>query len=419
MRPKGMPTVPDPAPPERPPEPRTPEPPPVDLRVLLALIVGQLGLHAAMAGLRMATPLQVLRQGASAWTVGILMALFAAMPVLFALRAGRLADRWGYHRPVQLAVVLAFVGMAFALLSTRVQGTATYAALCVAASLTGVAANLGMLTIQRTAGLVARDATERMRIFSWLGVAPSFANVVGPVLAGLMIDASGFLGAYLLLMALPLATLASARRVPVQPPPSAPTGGGPARTRAAWDLLQAPGMRRLLAINWLFSTCWDVHTFAVPILGHDRGFSASTIGLILGTFTLAVTLVRLVVPALAHRIREAQVLRVAMVGTGIVFALYPLAPSSWAMAGCALLLGFTLGVAQPIIMTTLHHLTPEGRHGESLAMRSMAMNASSTAMPLLFGVLGSAAGAAALFWAVGGAIGAGSWLTRRFGAARG
>ena len=57
--------------------------------------------------------------------------------------------------------------------------------------------------------------------------------------------------------------------------------------------------------------------------------------------------------------------------------------------------------------------TPEGRHGESLALRLMAINASSTAMPLLFGVLGSATGAAVLFWAVAAAVGSGSWLTRR------
>ncbi|MFY9513873.1 MAG: MFS transporter, partial [Rubrivivax sp.] len=66
-------------------------------RVLLPLIVGQMGLHSAMAGLRMAAPLQALHEGYSAWAVGLLLALFAAAPVLLALHAGRLADRYGYH----------------------------------------------------------------------------------------------------------------------------------------------------------------------------------------------------------------------------------------------------------------------------------------------------------------------------------
>lgn len=383
-------------------------------RVIVALIVGQLGLHAAMAGLRMATPLQALRAGASPWTVGVLLALFAAAPVLLALHAGRLADRWGYHRPVRLAAWAAIAGMGAALLSVRLQGWSALAAQCVAATLTGCAANMGMLTIQRTAGLAARDPTERMRVFSWLGVAPSFSNVVGPVAAGLMIDASGFGGAYLLLMALPLATLASVRHVPALPG-AAPAGRDAGR---AWDLLAVPGLKPLLAVNWLFSTCWDVHAFAVPVLGHERGFSASTIGFILGTFTLGVTAVRLAVPLLAHRIQALTVLQGALIGTASVFMLYPLASSPWSMGACAALLGLTLGVAQPMVMTTLHQLTPDGRHGESLAFRSMTINASSTLMPLLFGALGTAVGAAALFWTVGGLVGAGAWLPRRLNALR-
>ena len=108
----------------------------------------------------------------------------------------------------------------------------------------------------------------------------------------------------------------------------------------------------------------------------------------------------------------------AMLGTALVFAAYPFATNPWVMAGCAALLGLTLGVAQPLIMTTLHQVTPDGRHGESLAFRSMAINGSSTVMPLLFGALGSAAGAAVLFWSVGALVGSGAWLTRRLARVR-
>jgi MFS family permease len=382
-------------------------------RTLVALIIGQLGLHSAMAGLRLAAPLQALREGYSAWAVGLLLALFAAAPVLLALHAGRLADRHGYHRPVRIAAALTVGGMLLAVLSTAVQGDWHFAMLCLAATLTGSGANMGMLTIQRSAGLAARDATERVRVFSWLGIAPSFSNVIGPVSVGFVIDLAGFAAGYLLLMLLPLATLVSARYVPrTERQPVA------ARSGTAWDLLQAPGMKRLLLVNWLLSMCWDVHSFAVPILGHERGFSASTIGLILGTFTLSVTGVRLFIPMLAHRLNEVQVVTGAMFGTGCIFALYPLAHSPWPMAGCAVLLGLTLGSVQPMIMSTLHHLTPDHRHGEALAFRSMAINASSTVMPLLFGAAGTLVGAAVLFWAVGGAVGAGSWAARRLGSAR-
>ena len=379
-------------------------------RVLTALIVGQLGMHSAMAGLRMAAPLQLLRDGQSAWTVGLLLALFAAAPVLLALHAGRLADRLGYHRPVYLSVALTVLGCVLAVASTYLAGAWHFALLCGAAMATGAGTNMGMLTIQRTAGLAARDSTERVRIFSWLGVAPSFSNVIGPVSTGLMIDAFGFRAAFVLLLFMPVATLLTARLVPrLTPAGAAPVVAG----RSAWTLLHAPGLARLLLVNWLLSMCWDVHTFAVPVLGHERGFSASTIGLILGTFTLSVTGVRLLIPWMAHRLSETAVLRLAMAGTGIVFALYPLAPNPWVMAGCAVLLGITLGSVQPMVMSMLHHLTPDNRHGEALAFRSMAINLSSTVMPLLFGATGTLVGAAMLFWVVGGAVGAGSWVAKR------
>lgn len=383
-------------------------------RVLVAFIVGQLGLHSAMAGLRMAAPLQALRDGASAWSVGLLMALFAAAPVVLALHAGRLADRHGYHRPVHIAVALSLSGMALAVASTFVDGWLHFVLLCAAAMLTGSGANMGMLTIQRTAGLSAQTATERVRIFSWLAIAPSFSNVVGPVAVGFTIDHAGFAAGYGLLFLLPLATLLSARAVPRGEPP----GEKAASSGTAWNLLAEPGMKRLLFVNWLLSMCWDVHAFAVPILGHERGFSASTIGLILGTFTLSVTVVRVFIPMLAHRLREITVVRASMLGTGVVFALYPLAGSPWLMGTLAVFLGMTLGCVQPMIMSTLHHLTPEHRHGEALAFRSMAINASSTVMPLVFGAAGTVVGAAVLFWAVGAAVGSGSWLARRLEAVR-
>ena len=387
-------------------------------RVIVALVLGQLGLHAAMAGLRMAAPLQALRDGFSLWAVGLLLALFAAAPVLLAMHAGRLADRHGYHRPVYMAVVLVLAGMALALASTFVDRSAGFALLCVAATLTGTGANMGLLTMQRTAGLAARDSTERVRLFSWLGIAPALANAVGPVAVGLTIDAAGFSAGYGVLLALPLLTLWSARRVPRLPPPAAPAVDVHAVKSGRWDLLSLPGMRPLLAMNWLLSMCWDVHSFAVPILGHERGFSAGTIGLILGTFTLSVTAVRLGLPLLAHRLEERATLRVAMLATAVVFALYPLAATPLLMAACAALLGVTLGAVQPMVLSTLHHITPDHRHGEALAFRSMAINASSTVMPLVFGAAGTVAGAALLFWAVGGAVGAGSWMTGQLVKAR-
>jgi MFS family permease len=323
-----------------------------------------------------------------------------------------MADRHGFHRPMRLAAVLAVGGLLLAALSTFLPSPWRGVVLALAAVTSGGGANIGLIAVQRTGGLLARDSVERVQVFSWLGIAPSFSNVVGPILAGVMIDLGGFGLAYGVLLVLPLASVLAARWVPVatvQPAPA--TRARPAGS--VWDLLALPGMKRLLLVNWLLSMCWDVHSFAVPILGHQAGFSATAIGLVLGSFTLSVTAVRLLIPWLARHLREHVVMPGAMLATAVLFALYPFAAQPWQMAVCSVLLGLSLGSVQPMMMSVLHHLTPSDRHGQALAFRSMTINAASTAMPLVFGLVGATVGAAALFWIIGSVVGAGAWTARR------
>ncbi len=382
-----------------------PQPAGPRLRPLVAIIVGQICLHACMAGVRVAAPLQALGRGHSAWAVGVLLALFAAAPVVFAMKAGRLSDRHGYHVPLRIAVSLCVTGGLLAFVSQE------YLVLCLAAVLCGTGANTGMIAIQRSAGRLAASATDRIRVFSWLGLAPALANMVGSLLAGVLIDLIGFRGAFGVLALLPLAALAIARHVPKEAPHAA--ASVPRKRHAAWDLLRSAPLRRLMLVNWLLSASWDVHSFVLPVMGHARGMSASSIGLVLGLFAFAVAAVRLVLPLVAHRLRERQMLVAAMLFTAAVFAVYPLAHAVWLMSLCAVLLGLSLGSVQPMIMSTLHHITPPDRHGEAIALRSMAINASSTVMPLAFGVVGAALGAGALFWIMGLAVAAGTLQARR------
>jgi MFS family permease len=377
---------------------------------LVALIVGQIGLHSCMAGIRMAAPLQALREGHAEWAVGVLMGLFALAPIVLALHAGRLADRHGYHRPMRIAVGLTVAGGLVAVVSTWF-GSVSFAVMCAAACLAGAGANFGLIAIQRSASRTARDGTDLKRVFSWLGLAPALSNVLGPVLAGALIDLGGFRLAYIALTALPMLSLWWARKVPVEVPARPIADAG----RSSWDLLKTPGLRRLLLVNWLISSSWDVHAFVVPILGYERGFSASAIGLVLGAFATAVAVVRVVIPGLAHRLRESTVLAGAMVMTAAVFSAYPFARSAPFMVACAVVLGMALGAVQPMIMSTLHQITPRERHGEAIALRSITINVSSAVMPLMFGLAGAALGAATLFWVMAAALGAGSLQARRIG----
>jgi MFS family permease len=76
-------------------------------------------------------------------------------------------------------------------------------------------------------------------------------------------------------------------------------------------------------------------------------------------------------------------------------------------------LGLGLGAAQPMVMALTHRITPEGRVGEALGLRTTLMNSGQVALPLLFGALGAAVGLTTVFWSVAIFLGAGGFLTRR------
>ncbi|WP_431106728.1 MFS transporter [Variovorax paradoxus] len=370
---------------------------------LLRVIGAQVCLHATMAGMRLATPLLALQQGYSAAAVGVLIALFALTQVFLALPAGRFADRHGFKRPLWLSVLAASAGAGLAVVFP------TFPVMCLAALLTGGATGATVIALQRHVGRSATNATQLKRVFSWLAIAPAVANFVGPFLAGLLIDHAGrapadmlaFRVCFAAMAVLPIICWLLARGAH-EPPRTAPAAG--ATPTRAWDLLREPMFRRLLFVNWLQSSSWDVHAFVLPVLGHDRGISASVIGSILGAFAIAAAAIRVVLPLIASRASERSVILSSTLVTAAVFAVYPLLDSALTMGLCSVVLGFALGAVQPMVMSMLHQITPHERHGEALGLRLMTINASSVAMPMLFGSIGALIGIAGVFWVVGGVV---------------
>ncbi len=376
---------------------------------LLRLILAQVCIHGTMTGMRMATPLLALKEGYSAAAVGMLLALFALTQVFLSLPAGRYADRHGLKRPLIISVVAACSGAGVAVLFP------IYPVLCLSALLTGGAAGMALIALQRHVGRMAHNKDELRKVFSWLAIGPAISNFLGPFAAGLLIDyaggeaasTTGFRAAFLLLTLMPLAAWFWARTV--QELPALQTESANQKA-TAWDLVQNRGFRRLLLLNWALSSCWDVHTFVVPILGHERGLPASVIGSILGAFAIAAAVIRMLMPIITRRLAESQVVLGAMVAACALFIAYPFMPGAWTMGACSVLLGVVLGSVQPMVMSMIHQITPPERHGEALGLRMMAINGSSVLMPVLFGSLGTVVGVSALFWAVGVLVGVSSRL---------
>lgn len=376
-------------------------PPAPNLRAALPAVVGSLiCVHASMAATRVTASLLVLERGYPEWIVGVLLSLFAVAPIGLSLWAGRLADRHGLHRPLSVGVAMGLAGALVAVLTQHP------VALAIAALATGGAVAVAAVGIQREAGLMARDASDLKRVFSWIALGPALSNAVAPVVVGLLIDHIGFRSGFVFAALLPLLAWWLGQRVPKGPSSAVwkPDEDSRGRPRGALSLLRVSPLRQLLLVNLALSSCWDAHSFAVPVLGHARGLSASSIGLILGSFALAATVVRLAISRWADHLDEKRALRAAMALATVVCAVYYWLPGAAGMMLGSALLGLALGSVQPMILAMLHQVTPGDRHGQALGLRMLATNAATIVMPVSFGALAAATVPAAPLWLMGSLV---------------
>ena len=366
--------------------------------------------HMAFVSARMTGSLYALANQASTFTVGVVLALFALVPMLIAVRAGRWLDAVGPWRPTVTGILLMLGGLI--LPAAFPYATADVAPLLVSAALVGTGATLAMLSVQQVVGERA-DPNHRAAAFSWLALGASISGFFGPVGSGILIDSFGHRVAFAVLVALVLLALALtwANRALLPARDGTVTGPEPLHP---FELLKHTELRRVVIASALISMSWDLQTFMVPVHGTRVGLSASQIGFVLGSFSVATFSIRLAMPWLSRHFSEWQVLTYTLFSAAVAFVLFPFFSSLAPLLLVAFLLGLGLGAAQPNVMSLLHSRSPEGRVGEALGLRTTVMNSSHVVLPLVFGAFGSVLGATAMFWVMAGLVGTGGAATVRW-----
>jgi MFS family permease len=362
--------------------------------------------HLAFAAARVTLSLYALHLGATPFTVGVIISLIAVVPMVCSIRWGRAIDRVGIYQPMMLGSVLVLAGLLLGYALPRVE------TLYAVSVLAGSGFMLYHICINQAAALAGRPE-DRTRNFSVLALAFSTSGFIGPVTAGFAIDGIGHRHTFLLSAAFMVATLLLIRRCkPViarHHQPAAPT---PGQEKRVMDLLRIPGMLRIFVVSGLLSMCWDLYSFVMPIHGSAIGLSASTIGLVLGSFGSAIFVFRLVLPWIVHRFNERKLLIGAMLLTGSMLALLPFVTSVPLLMGVSFVLGLGLGGTQPMIMSMLYAQAPPGRGGEAVGIRTQLLNITQAGIPMIFGALGAWMGMSPVFVAMGAALLWGAWYAK-------
>jgi len=308
----------------------------------------------------------------------------------------------------------------------------------------GTGYNVHQIALQSVMGRAAKDVIERTRLFTWLSLCVSISMVVSPLIAGFGIEHGGYRVAQAIVLLGPLATLAllwrqrarlalepalAASPRPAAAPPAAPVSPADAgwiarlsgwrqarrsrRGPSSMTLLRDAPVRQVIVASVAVSLAFDMHTFAVPLLGHGMALGPAEIGTIIAFFSAGTFAVRLGMPWLVRQVRGWTIVHGAMLTCAAAYYVYPWAPDATMMCGLSFLIGMALGSCQPNVLALLHEVVPHHRSGEAIALRVMFSYVSGTLLPLVFGALAVRLGVAPLFFAIATNLVVSWWFSRR------
>ncbi len=327
--------------------------------------------------------------GADAFDVGIVVSLYAVVPLMLAIFAGRLTDRFGMFKPMLFGTV----GVIFGFLVPWMWPGMP--ALYCSAAMLGGSYVFYHVSIQKVIGGFSTPQT-RTEYFATYSLVLATGSFIGPLFSGFAIDAVGHASTYLILAFVPVVSIvllvAGRTILPAHAKADGHHGG------AVMDLLANRSLRRILLTSGVILTGIDLFSFYLPIYGHAIDLSASVIGTITAMFALASFFVRTIMPALVKRYGEEGVLTRSLLLSGGTYLLFPFFTNPWVLGAIAFVLGMGLGCGQPLSMLLTYARAPEGRSGEALGLRLTVNHFTHVVTPLIFGAIGAAFGLAPVFW---------------------
>lgn len=370
---------------------------------IFVLIAISIAIHSCYVGSKVLVSLYALELGASQLTVGILAALYAVVPLVLGVYTGRLADSRGTRAPLILGAVLTAAAMLTGFLGRGIPG------LVAVALLVGGGFVFFNVSVQTLAG--ALSPAHRTRNFAWLSIGYSSSSLLGPVIAGFSIDWIGHVLTFLLFSFFPLLPLAVLlTRKPAAPAAKPAASGSRGNTL---DLLGDRQLRRLILISGLSVASAELFAFYVPVFTHQIGLSASTTGIILGSYAFAVVLTRFMLGTLMKHLTTEQILVWFLLLAAAAFAVFPFLREASALMATAFVIGIGVGATQPLMMSISYERAPPGRAGEVTGLRLTVNNVARISMPILCGAVGAALGASPVFWLNAVNLLATSFLSRR------
>ncbi|MFF8355901.1 MFS transporter [Streptomyces chartreusis] len=363
---------------------------------LLRLVIAFSFAQGAVSMARPAVSYRALALGADERAIGVIAGVYALLPLFVAVPLGRRTDHGRCAPLLPVGVVLISGGCALSGLADSLWAMAVWS---------GVMGLGHLCFVIGAQSLVARQSAphEQDRNFGHFTIGASLGQLVGPIAAGALIGGPDMAGtsALALLVAGAGGAVAFTSLWRIESPATADSRREQGERVPVQRILRARGVPAGIFISLAVLSATDILTAYLPVVGEHRGIAPAMIGVLLSLRAAATIACRLVLTPLLRLLGRTLLLTVTCLLAALLCAGIALPVPVWALAVMLAVLGFCLGVGQPLSMTTVVQAAPEGARSTALALRLTGNRLGQVAAPASAGLVAGLAGVAAPFVMLG------------------
>ena len=364
-------------------------------RWLWALLINVALAQASIYVMRPMITYRALENGATGYQIGLIASIYALVPLVVAVQMGRWVGRIG-EVPLLFAGCLSFIvlGISFAFLNNII-AIAAATALAGIAHLSNVAASQAMVASRSPHDLQDQN-------FVYFSFSTSMGHTFGPMLGGIIAGSSGVLprsstsafvfASILAFLALvPFFLFKSVKEVRSQEERDA------AGSIKARDVIKRPGIKPAIWTSLAVASTNDVLVVILPLIGTELGISPVVIGAILSIRSAAAMVSRFSLGKLTKRFGSSTVMNFS-IGISAVFLFASVyATTALTLAIVMAIVGFLLGIGQPLTMSIVSKKTPIEERAMAISIRLFGNRLGQFLVPLGAGALAAPFGAGAVF----------------------
>ena len=364
-------------------------------RWLWALLINVALAQASIYVMRPMITYRALENGATGYQIGLIASIYALVPLVVAVQMGRWVGRIG-EVPLLFAGCLSFIvlGISFAFLNNII-AIAAATALAGIAHLSNVAASQAMVASRSPHDLQDQN-------FGYFSFSTSMGHTFGPMLGGIIAGSSGVLprsstsafvfASILAFLALvPFFLFKSVKEVRSQEERDA------AGSIKARDVIKRPGIKPAIWTSLAVASTNDVLVVILPLIGTELGISPVVIGAILSIRSAAAMVSRFSLGKLTMRFGSSTVMNFS-IGISAVFLFASVyATTALTLAIVMAIVGFLLGIGQPLTMSIVSKKTPIEERAMAISIRLFGNRLGQFLVPLGAGALAAPFGAGAVF----------------------